>query len=234
MLKKALAPVITALLVLLPGLALAHAGLSELDDTGALLLLVSVAVGMAAVPFSIHGTWDFDWYFVFLQIPFIICMVGLVARSLKRKRASTLAYILLLPLVYGGLTLATNFAGVVCFRADHSDYFRKEKEMESFFIRHSEKPAETEIVEALGEPFAAELFPITSSALPRPVTDSMSNSKLEAAYILSYIEKCRGRKGMEERTYYIILDPTTHRYVTRTGIYDEAVFKEKWPRVSVQ
>lgn len=234
MANKALAPLCTALLVLLPELAFAHAGLSELDDTGALFLLVLVVIGMAAVPFSLHGTWDFDWFFVCLQIPFILGTVWLVARSLRKKHARTFAYILLLPIVYGGLNIATNFAGAAFFRADHSDYFKKEKEIDSFFIRHSEKPAEMEIVEALGEPFAAGLFPITSSAIPKPVTDSMTNWKMEAAYILSYVEKCRGRKGMEERTYYIMLDPNTRRYVTRTGIYDESAFKTKWPHVSVQ
>lgn len=234
MIKRVPASVLTGFLLLMPQIALAHAGLSELDETGALVLLVAVSLGMAAVPFSVHGTWDFDWYFVYLQIPFILATLTLTVRALKRKQSRTLAYILILPVLYGVLTFATNVAAVAFFRADHSDYFRKEKEIDSYFIRHTDQPVETDILEALGEPFAADTFQISSPDLPKPVTESMKNYNLESAYILSYFERCQGRKGMEQRTYYVILDPTTHRFVTRAAIYDHSAYTGKWPLTNPQ
>jgi hypothetical protein len=227
---RSAAYLVTGLLFFAPSLAFATAGLGELDDTAALFLIASVIIGAFLVPVGVNGSWAYAWYFAWLQLPVIVVIVGLAAKRLKKSEPKPRKYFLLLATLYAVLTFTSNIAALFLFKADHSDYFPKEKTIERLIgPADLQKPTEEEIRHKLGEPLSAGLFSTSTSALPEGLTETMKSSNLDSAFILSYYEKCRGREGMEERTYYILLDPDTHRYVTRSAYYGSTAVASKWP-----
>lgn len=236
MIDKRTKRILAALLLMLPALtmsstaAFAKAGLSELDGASATVLFTLVLAGAMAIPFSVHGLWFFPWYFVGLQIPLIGGGLYGVWKLLNRKEARLLTYFIALPVVYAVLTLTTNMTAVAFFRADHSGYFAMEKTLVAVCDRQGgERPSEAEIRQKLGEPYEADSFRVSSPALPQAVADTMREAKIDEAYILSYFEKCRGRKGTEQRTYYLVLDPNTRRYLTRVILMEPTQWLNKWP-----
>lgn len=211
-----------------PAVALAKAGLAELDDAAAFIFLASIFLAMCLVPFGLKGSWAFAWYFPWLQIPLILILVALAARTLQVRKCRTLTYVLILPTLYAVLTFTTNVAATIFFRYDP---FPKGRAIDSLLnrVNENEKPTEADIIQHFGKPFAEGLFPATSPALPKGMDEHMKSCNLESAFILTYVEKDRGPRGVETQTYYIFLEPTTRRYVTKSGFLDPAVAADKWP-----
>lgn len=221
--------IFTSLTILsFPAVAVAKAGLAELDDAATLFFVVSLLFAICFVPIGIKASWTVVWYFAWLQIPLILVIVALAARTLYVRKCRTLTYFLILPTLYAVLTLTTNVAAIKFFA---SDPFPKGKAIERFFNgwHEEQKPTEADIIQYLGKPYAEGLFPATSPALPSGMGESMKRKNVESAFILAYIEKDRGPSGLETQTYYIFLDPATRRYVGNSGYFDQATAADKWP-----
>ena len=219
------------LLVVAPSVASARAGLGELDATGSAIVMVFFALATCLFPLGFSGTWNFVWYYVWFQPLLLLLAVFLAWRILQKWRVRKLTYFIVLPLIYAAMTFTTNMLSSH-FYADHSNYFPKGRMIDRLFdaVNQQGKPNETEIRTALGKPFAEALFPASTSVLPKGMDEYMKTWHLEKSYILSYYEKSRGRKGIEEeRTYYIFLDPENLRYVTRSAYYGPAQVSKKWP-----
>lgn len=136
------------LLISVPAVVYARAGLGELDDTSALIVVIGVILGVFLLPFGLNGSWVYVWYFSWFQLPFILAIVALTAKRLHRNKAKKLTYFLVLLPLYALLTFSTNMASIKHFHADHSDYFPKGKLVENLYGKpgQTEKPTEAEVL----------------------------------------------------------------------------------------
>ncbi len=206
--------------------SIVHGSPKNLTSTDSLFLMSILSGFYLLLPHAtLGGTSEFGNY-AWIQVLIILSAVLTARFLLQKSLARTRTYVIVLPIVYVMFTLGTNIQAWK-YRFDRPD-------INKTLSKISLGSTEEEIHRIIGTPVAAARF-TTTDYLPGQVIAELSNKQIKDSYIIVYEDKPQNQRKNNkfETVYYLVLDPTTHRMMSRIAIGGFGGFSGmvagKWP-----